>query len=45
LRDLLSDPPRRSERSARARGHDWAARIEELAALVAARAGDARVQW
>jgi glycosyltransferase involved in cell wall biosynthesis len=45
LRAALSEPPRRAERSARARGHDWAARIDELSALVAARAGDARVQW
>jgi hypothetical protein len=41
----VSEPPRRAERSARARGHDWAARIDELSALVAVRAGDARVQW
>jgi len=45
LRAALAEPASRAERSARARTHDWDARIEELAALLAARAAGARVLW
>jgi glycosyltransferase involved in cell wall biosynthesis len=46
VRAALAEPRAlRAERSARARAHDWAPRVEELARLVGERAGGAEVRW